>query len=95
MCIRDRCNDCAVGTGRGVKGDQKKISGQTLGGNLRAYDALRPPAIVTYDMRGDWLGTFNVLTGSASLTESNVATDSDNVWHDGASVDAHVGAGWF
>lgn len=89
------CNDCAVGTGRGVKGDQKKISVQTLGGNFRAYDALRPPAIVTYDMRGDWLGTFNVLTGSASLTESNVATDSDNVWHDGASVDAHVGAGWF
>ena len=89
------CNDCAVGTGRGVKGDQKKISVQTLGGNFRAYDALRPPAIVTYDMRGNWRGTLDVLTGAASLAESNVATDADNDWHDGASVDAHVGAGWF
>ena len=89
------CANCAVGTGRGVKGDRKKISVQAAGGTFTAYDTLRPLPIITYDMRGDWDRALDVLIGTASLVDADLASDSDNDWQDGASVDAHVGTGWF
>ncbi len=89
------CADCAVGTGWGVKGDLKKISVQAAGGTFRAYDALRPLPILTYDMQGDWDRVLDVLIGTLPLVDADLATDRDNDWQDGASVDAHVGTGWF
>ena len=88
------CNDCAVGLGRGVKGDHKKISVRATAGVFRADDALRPPLITTYDMRGDWQRTLDVLEGLVPLVDADLASDEDNDWLDGANVDGHVGAGW-
>ena len=89
------CTSCAVGSGLGVKGDKKKMSVTVSGGVFRANDALRPPAIVTYDMKGDWRRTIDVLTGGVQLLGSDLAANTDNDWRDGASVDAHTGTGWF
>lgn len=89
------CSACAVGSGRGVKGDQKKMSVTTSDGAFRANDRLRPPAIVTYDMKGDWQRTLDVLVGGVPLLQDDLAADADNDWQDGANVDAHTGTGWF
>ena len=88
------CTDCAVGQGRGVKGDRKKISVRTMGGAFWAVDRLRPPSIRTYDMRGDWERTWDILDGFTPLVDADLASDVDNNWRDGATVDAHTGAGW-
>ena len=88
------CPDCSVGEGLGVKGDRKKLSVRSTGDQFRADDGLRPSRISTYDMRGDWALALDVLVGQGRLTNADLASDTDNVWEDGASVDAHVGAGW-
>ncbi len=88
------CTDCAVGRGRGVKGDLKKVSVRPVGGVFRADDRLRPPVLRTYDMRGDWRRTEAVVFSGAPLFDSDLAADGDNNWADGANVDGHVGAGW-
>ena len=88
------CGECAVGQGRGVKGDLKKVSVRAIAGEYDATDLLRPSRISTYDMRGDWNRVLDVLTGFSSLSDSDLATDADNDWTDSAGVDAHTGAGW-
>lgn len=88
------CQDCAVGEGVGVKGDRKKLSARSGNGAFLADDRLRPARVSTYDMRGDWDHTFDVLVGLAPLTDADLARDTDNVWQDGVSVDAHTGSGW-
>lgn len=88
------CPDCAVGSGRGVKGDRKKMSVTVGAGAFTANDALRPSPILTYDMRGDWQRALDVLTGSDQLVPGDLATDVDNDWEDGPNVDAHTGTGW-
>jgi len=84
----------AVGRGVGVLGDQKKVSTQPAGGAYLAIDRLRPPAIGTFDFKGDVNRFFDVLEGRRSLFMTDAATDTDNDWSDGATVDAHVYAGY-
>ena len=88
------CTNCSVGQGLGVNGDRKKISVSVVGGAFRAEDQLRPPTIITYDMEGDWERTYDFILGLVPIFPSDIATDGDNNWLDGANVDAHVGAGW-
>ena len=88
------CAQCAVGEGLGVQGDRKKISVVAVGGAFLAEDQLRPADVFTFDMRGDVLRTLDVLDGTAQLFDADLASDADNLWLDGASVDAHVGMGW-
>ena len=88
------CDQCAIGEGRGVKSDPKKMSVTTVGGAFLAYDKLRPADVFTFDMAGDSLHTLDVLDGTALLFDADLASDADNQWTDGASVDAHVGTGW-
>ena len=88
------CAQCAVGEGLGVQGDRKKISVTAVGGAFLAEDQLRPADVFTFDMRGDVLRTLDVLDGTAQLFDADLASDADNRWLDGASVDAHVGMGW-
>ena len=88
------CEQCAVGAGLGVKGDRKKISVTAVGGSFLAQDQLRPADVFTFDMDGDLLRTLDVLDGTAQLFDADLASDTDNTWLDGASVDAHVGTGW-
>jgi thermolysin len=84
----------AFGRGKGVKGDEKKMSVLASGGQFLASDRMRPPDIVTYDMRGDLSLTKLLINGWISPSASNVAADSDNQWNDPAVVDAHSYMGW-
>ena len=84
----------AVGRGQGVLGDTKKVSVSPSGGQFVSTDRLRPPAINTYDMRGDYQRTLSYLNDVIQLTTNDLASDADNTWTDGAVVDAHVYAGW-
>jgi Zn-dependent metalloprotease len=84
----------AVGTGRGAFGDEKKISVNRVGSAYFADDRLRPPTIVTLDMRGNLARTQNILDGFINAAQSDVASDTDNNWTDAPIVDAHVYLGW-
>jgi thermolysin len=90
----DLKTDAAVGRGTGVLNDTKKISVSSSGSTFTAVDELRPGSIRTFDMRGNTNRTINFLNGITSLGAADLATDTDNVWGDGATVDAHVYAGW-
>ena len=65
------------------------------GGQFVTTDRLRPPAINTYDMRGDYVRAINYLNGVIELTTERprrpTATTPGPI---GATVDAHVYAGW-
>ena len=84
----------AVGTGTGVLNDTKKMSTRGSGGNFLSDDRLRPPSMLTFDMRGNLNRTILFLNGRISLGDSDLGSDSDNVWTDGAVVDGHTYAGW-
>ena len=90
----DRKTQTAVGRARGVLGDAKKISVQPNAGRFVTTDALRPPSIQTYDMQGDPFRVERFLTRRLTLSVSDLASDTDNDWTDGAVNDAHVYAGW-
>jgi thermolysin len=87
----------AAGIGTGVFGDQKKISVSTASSGYTTADRLRPPLISTYDFHFN-VGRLNLfLTASdplANLTAADLGSDADNVWTDGALVDAHAYAGY-
>ena len=84
----------AVGTGRGLVGDTKKMSVRPLGGAFVADDRLRPPTLVTYDMRNNFNRMLLVLDGLVPLTSADLATDTDNTWTDIPAIDAHAYIGW-
>jgi thermolysin len=84
----------AVGVGRGVLGDQKKLSVRQQGSAYVADDGLRPPVLRTYDFRGDLGRMLGVVFGGGPLFPSDLASDADNDWGDVAQVDAHVHVGW-
>lgn len=84
----------AVGTGTGVLSDKKKLSTRSNSGSYVAWDMLRPPAIYTFDLKGNLSKTIDFLNGNLSLGLSDLAADSDNTWSDGAAVDAHAYAGY-
>ena len=82
------------GRGQGVLGDTKKISVSPSDGQFVTTDRLRPPAINTYDMRGDYQRTIRYLNDVIQLTANDLASDSDNTGPTAPSVDAHVYAGY-
>lgn len=87
----------SVGSATGVLNDAKKISTLQSGGAYLADDRLRPPVIATYDFRGNVNRLIEFLLTDfalANLRGADLAVDSDNVWTDGANVDAHVYAGY-
>jgi bacillolysin len=91
----NRPTQSAVGTAQGVLGDTKKISVlmNASTGIFFASDRLRPPALRTYDFQGNPIRTLQFLTGAIS-GDSDIASDSDNNWTDGAVGDGHIYAGW-
>ncbi len=91
--LSDLKTQSAVGLGKGVLGDAKKVSARSLGGGFVADDELRPPAIATYDYKGDLERLF-ALQRVEDLSPQDLARDADNDWIDGANVDAHVYAGY-
>jgi bacillolysin len=90
----DLQTDAAVGTSVGVLGDKKKISTDKQNGVYYADDKLRPPSLITYDLHGNARRTMNVLDGFSALGQSDIASDTDNAWTDGANADAQVYMGY-
>lgn len=84
----------AIGVGTGVLGDQEKVSTSQVAGTYQAIDVLRPAVAFTVDFHGS-ATRFNSFFSSGQLFSSDVATDSDNVWTDGAVVDAQAYQGMF
>ena len=84
----------AVGVGTGVLNDQKKMSVTAQAGTFFADDSLRPPLLWTIDMHQNLQRTLNFLNGLISLNEPDRASDTDNKWTDGATVDAHAYVGY-
>jgi len=84
----------AVGRATGVLGDSKKLSALRFGGSFMSEDVLRPPAIRTYDMKGDPFRTTDVVNGRVFLAQSDLGSDSDNIWQDTALGDAHIYTGY-
>lgn len=87
--------DREVGSGRGAYGDAKKVSAKALSGAFVTDDPLRPAAITTYDMKGNLARLTALLNRVTTVTPSDIAVDSDNIWTDATVVDAHVYAGWY
>jgi Zn-dependent metalloprotease len=87
-------NQSAVVEGIGVLGDRKKVSVLSQSGTFLADDALRPPSLRTFDMRGNLTAAQNALFGPATLTIANLATDPSSTWTDGPNVDAHAFEGY-
>ena len=87
-------NQSALVQGLGVLGDIKKVSVRSLSGTFMADDQLRPPALQTYDMRGNLTAALNALNGFTTLTAANLAQDPTATWSDGANVDGHVYEGY-
>jgi Zn-dependent metalloprotease len=84
-----------VGIGKGTYGDNKKISTTAMSGTFVTDDKLRPAAITTYDMKGNFSRT-QALLGSVPPTTTDIASNTNNLeWTDGTVVDAHVYAGWY
>ena len=83
-----------VGTGRGVHGDDKKISVTPSFGGFVANDRVRPVDVQTYDMQGDLARVRRVLNGTLALQQNDFAGDVNNVWEDPVEVDGHAHTGW-
>lgn len=92
--MSDIQHEQAVGTGRGVLGDQKKISADQRAGAFFADDQLRPPSLVTLDMKGNLDRLDSLVRADMRFSPSDVAVDTDNQWTDGAVVDAHTYMGY-
>jgi bacillolysin len=84
----------AVGTGTGVLGDRKKLSTRQASSVFLADDALRPPTLITYDLKGNFTRVLQILDGDINPAQSDIASDTDNTWTDGPNVDAHAYIGF-
>ncbi|MEP7118556.1 MAG: M4 family metallopeptidase, partial [Acidobacteriota bacterium] len=82
-----------VGEGLGVLGDRKKMAARLVGATYFAEDMLRPPLLWTIDLRSNRLRLDQLADGD-SLFQSDLASDTDNVWNDPVAVDAHTYLGW-
>ncbi|HYE85004.1 MAG TPA: hypothetical protein VEA16_01525, partial [Vicinamibacterales bacterium] len=92
--LTQRQTQAAVGLGTGTLGDTKKISTLNQDGTYVSQDALRPPALRTFDLQGNESRATLAAIGQLTLGTNDLARKADNVWTDGAVVDAHVHAGW-
>ncbi len=83
----------AIGQGNGITGTLRKMSTNQTSTTYQAVDKLRPAEGFTLAFPGT-VSRLNLFLNSLVLFNSDVATDTDNVWTDGPTVDAHVFQGW-
>lgn len=83
----------AIGQGNTIFGTLRKMSVNQTSTTYEAVDKLRPAEAFTLAFPGT-VGRLNFFLNTLQLFKSDVATDSDNVWTDGPTVDAHVYQGW-
>ncbi len=86
-------SQAAIGQGSGVFGATKKLSTFQTSGTFQAIDKLRPAQAFTLVFPGT-PSRLNLFLATGAIFNSDVATDSDNAWSDGPTVDAHVYQGW-
>lgn len=85
--------DAAIGTGRGVLGDLKKLSTSRESGQYFADDKLRPPSLVSFDMRGNLAKSYLVAFFNDPLFVSDRAASNSQTWSDPVAVDAQAQLG--
>jgi bacillolysin len=86
-------SQAAVGQGSGIFGTLRKMSTNQTSSTYQAVDKLRPAEAFTLAFPGT-PSRLNFFLQTLVLFNSDIATDSDNVWTDGPAVDAHVYQGW-
>jgi thermolysin len=84
----------SIGRGKGVLGDDKKVSVTSQSGSFLASDLLRPPSLKTYDLRGNLNRTLAFLNGQVTLVTSDLATSTSTEWTDPVPVDGHAYVGY-
>lgn len=93
--LKHQVPGAAAGLGTGVLNDQKKVSTTAVSGGFVTSDGLRPPSLITFDLKGDLNKVLRLLNGTGTLTLSDQGHSADNAnWTDGAVVDAHTYAGY-
>ena len=83
----------AIGQGAGVFGGMRKLSTNLVSGTYQAVDMLRPAEHFTLAFPGT-PARLNQFLRSGVIFNSDIATDSDNDWNDGPTVDVHAYQGW-
>jgi thermolysin len=83
----------AVGSGRGVLGDEKKVVVRPLTVGFHTIDTMRPAAAATYALDGT-VGRFNAFNATGAVFASDLGFSTLNTWSDAALVDAHAYIGW-
>lgn len=83
----------AIGKGTGVLGGLRKMSTDSTSSTFRAVDTLRDAPGYTLAFPGT-ISRLNAFLATGLLFNSDIATDSDNDWSDGPTVDAHVYQGF-
>ena len=83
----------AIGQGTGVFGGPRKVVANQVSSTYQAADTVRHGRTLTFDFKGS-LSRLNAFLNNFALAPSDIATDSDNIWEDGPTVDAHVYHGW-
>jgi bacillolysin len=88
--VETQAPDAYVGHGKGVLGDDKKVSANALAGGFVLFDTLRPPDISTFDMKSNLSRAGALANGVVPPATSDLGFSSNNDWTDQALVDAHV-----
>jgi bacillolysin len=83
----------SIGQGSSIFGTLRKMSTNQTTSSYQAVDKLRPSEAFTLAFPGT-PARLNLFLNSLLFFNSDIATDSDNVWTDGPTVDAHVYQGW-
>lgn len=91
--INEIHSQASIGQGNGIFGTLRKMSTNQTSSTYQAVDKLRPSEGFTLAFPGT-VSRLNLFLANLVLFTSDVATDSDNVWTDGPTVDAHVFQGW-
>ena len=82
-----------IGQGNTIFGTLRKMSTSQTESTYEAVDKARPAEAFTLSFPGT-RSRLNAFLNSLALFNADIATDSDNVWTDGPTVDAHVYQGW-
>jgi bacillolysin len=86
-------SQASIGQGNGIFGTQRKLSTNQTTSTFQAVDRLRPAEGFTLLFPGT-MSRLNLFLATGIIFNSDIATDSDNEWTDGPTVDAHAFQGW-
>ena len=94
LSVNGMHTQAVIGEGNGTAGTRRKMSTNQTSTTFQAVDRLRGNAEAFTLAFPGTIGRLNSFFRNLALFNSDVATDSDNVWTDGPTVDAHVFQGW-